>query len=56
MLSAMGQFDRITFATGATVQQVLADTSDREAPDARQTLQYAAWLTTEDMRAARTSV
>ena len=42
-------------AHGATVQQVLADFPDLEEQDVVQALQYAAWLTTEEVRPARTS-
>jgi uncharacterized protein (DUF433 family) len=42
-------------ANGATVEQVLADFPDLEAQDVRQALQYAAWLTTEEVRPVRTS-
>ena len=42
-------------ANGATVEQVLADFPDLEEQDVRQALQYAAWLTTEEVRPVRTS-
>lgn len=42
-------------AHGATVQEVLADFPDLEEPDVRQALQYAAWLTTEEVRPIRTT-
>ena len=42
-------------ANGATAEQVLADFPDLEAQDVQQALQYAAWLTTEEVRPVRTS-
>jgi len=42
-------------AHGATVEDVLADFPDLEEPDVRQALQYAAWLTTEEVRPIRTT-
>ena len=36
-------------AHGATVEEVLRDHPDLEAGDVRQALEYAAWLTTEDV-------
>ena len=42
-------------AHGASVEQVLTDFPDLEEQDVRQALQYAAWLTTEEVRPIRTS-
>jgi uncharacterized protein (DUF433 family) len=39
-------------AHGATTEQVLADNPDLEREDIQQALEYAAWLTTEDVRPA----
>jgi uncharacterized protein (DUF433 family) len=39
-------------AHGATPQQVLADYPDLEPPDIQQSLEYAAWLTGEEVRSA----
>jgi uncharacterized protein (DUF433 family) len=36
-------------AHGATVEQVLGDHPDLEEQDVRQALEYAAWLTTEEV-------
>ena len=36
-------------AHGATVKQVLADHPDLEEQDVREALEYAAWLTTEEV-------
>lgn len=37
-------------AHGATIEQVLGDYPDLEEQDVRQALEYAAWLTTEEIR------
>ena len=37
-------------AHGATIEQVLGDHPDLEEQDVRQALEYAAWLTTEEIR------
>ncbi len=37
-------------AHGATIPQVLADYPDLELPDIQQALEYAAWLTSEEVR------
>jgi uncharacterized protein (DUF433 family) len=42
-------------ASGAGLEQVLADFPDLEEQDVRQALKYAAWLTTEEVRPVRTS-
>jgi uncharacterized protein (DUF433 family) len=42
-------------AHGASVDQILADFPDLEEQDVRQALQYAAWLTTEEVHPTRTS-
>lgn len=42
-------------AHGASIDEVLADFPDLEEQDVRQALQYAAWLTTEEVRPVRTS-
>lgn len=42
-------------AHGATIEQILADYPDLEEQDVRQALEYAAWLTTEEVRPVRTS-
>ena len=42
-------------AHGASVTDVLADFPDLEEANVRQALQYAAWLTTEEVRPIRTS-
>jgi uncharacterized protein (DUF433 family) len=42
-------------AHGASMEDVLADFPDLEEADVRQALQYAAWLTTEEVRPVRTS-
>ena len=39
-------------AHGATHQQVLADYPDLQPDDIRQALEYAAWLTGEEVRSA----
>ena len=36
-------------AHGATPEQILADCPDLEAEDVQQALEYAAWLTTEEV-------
>ncbi|MDR4507889.1 MAG: DUF433 domain-containing protein [Candidatus Brocadiaceae bacterium] len=36
-------------AHGATVEEILADYPDLEAEDIRQALEYAAWLTQEEV-------
>ncbi|HEY6560521.1 MAG TPA: DUF433 domain-containing protein [Polyangiaceae bacterium] len=36
-------------AHGATIEQVLVDHPDLEEQDVRHALEYAAWLTTEDV-------
>lgn len=36
-------------ATGATVEEVLADYPDLTAEDVKQALEYAAWLTQEEV-------
>lgn len=36
-------------AHGATVEEILADYPDLEADDIRQALEYAAWLTQEEV-------
>lgn len=38
-------------AHGATAEEVLADYPDLEPADVRQALEYAAWLTQEEVRA-----
>lgn len=40
-------------AHGATVEQILADFPDLESEDVRQALQYAAWLTTEEVHPSK---
>jgi uncharacterized protein (DUF433 family) len=40
---------------GATVDEILADHPDLEAEDVRQALEYAAWLTTEEVFGATSS-
>ncbi len=40
-------------AHGATVQEVLADHPDLDAEDVKQALEYAAWLTTEEVHSAQ---
>jgi uncharacterized protein (DUF433 family) len=40
-------------ANGATTEQILADHPDLEEADIRQALQYAAWLTTEEVHPGR---
>jgi uncharacterized protein (DUF433 family) len=40
-------------AHGASIEQVLADYPDLEEDDIRQALQYAAWLTAEEVHPAR---
>jgi len=40
-------------AHGATTEQILADHPDLEEADIRQALQYAAWLTTEEVHPGR---
>jgi uncharacterized protein (DUF433 family) len=42
-------------AHGATQEEVLADYSDLEPEDVQQALQYAAWLTTEEVHPAHES-
>ena len=42
-------------ANGGSFEQVLSDFPELEEPDVRQALQYAAWLTTEEVKPARTS-
>ncbi len=39
-------------AHGATTQEVLGDYPDLEAEDIQQALEYAAWLTSEEVRSA----
>ena len=39
-------------AHGATTQEVLDDYPDLEADDVQQALEYAAWLTSEEVRSA----
>jgi len=39
-------------AHGATIPLVLADYPDLELPDIQQALEYAAWLTSEEVRSA----
>ncbi len=38
------------FANGATSEEILADYPDLELEDIQQALQYAAWLTSENVR------
>jgi uncharacterized protein (DUF433 family) len=40
-------------ASGATNKEILADHPDLEEADIRQALQYAAWLTTEEVHPSR---
>jgi uncharacterized protein (DUF433 family) len=40
-------------AHGATPQEILADYPDLEAEDIQQALEYAAWLTTEEVHWAK---
>jgi uncharacterized protein (DUF433 family) len=40
-------------AHGATIEQILSDHPDLEESDVRQALQYAAWLTTEEVHPGR---
>jgi uncharacterized protein (DUF433 family) len=40
-------------ANGATAGEILADNPDLEEADIRQALQYAAWLTTEEVHPSR---
>lgn len=40
-------------AHGASLEEVLSDHPDLEADDVRQALEYAAWLTTEEVHSAR---
>lgn len=42
-------------AQGATVDEILADHPDLEAEDVQQALEYAAWLTTEEVFGAKSS-
>ena len=44
------------FAHGATEKEILADYPDLEAEDIRQALEYAAWLTQEEVHAWSLSV
>lgn len=39
-------------AHGATLEEVLSDYPDLETPDIQQALEYAAWLTQEEIRFA----
>ncbi|MBI5428444.1 MAG: DUF433 domain-containing protein [Nitrospinae bacterium] len=39
-------------AQGATVEEVLGDYPDLEVGDVQQALEYAAWLTQEDVRSS----
>lgn len=39
-------------AHGATIEEVLAEYPDLEPEDVRQALEYAAWLTEEEVRTA----
>ncbi len=39
-------------AHGASTEEVLADYPDLEADDIQQALEYAAWLTSEEVRSA----
>src|SRR5690606_3731388 len=45
----LGFRDRWPNRHGATREQILADFSDRELEDVQQALEYAAWLTTEEV-------
>ena len=40
-------------ANGATIDEIRADHPDVEEADIRQALQYAAWLTTEEVHPSR---